>query len=83
MDKASYSQHTATQIIDFLNLILGSSAETVAVWKILSIHCVDMFNVPLAIEDIQKGYFLHALAYHCGLELDWSKVVVADAFVVN
>jgi hypothetical protein len=63
--------------------VLGSSSETATIWKVLSIHSLDYFNLHLAIDEIQKGYFVRSLMFHCGVEVDWGKISMAKAFVSN
>ena len=47
----------------------------------LSVHNLDYFNTEIAIDEVQKGYFVRAVLFHCGVEVDWGKVRIADAFV--
>ena len=58
--------------MDFFNCILGNSAETIAIWNVLSMHSLNYYNVKLQYDMVDKGLFLIALSHHCGLLLNWN-----------
>jgi hypothetical protein len=52
-----------------MNVLLGEGEDCQTLWKVLSLHTQILFGLAVQPTDINKGYFLLALAYQLGLEL--------------
>lgn len=58
--------------IDFLNLVFGSSRETLAFWEIIKTHVQEQYEMEISVlPSVTAGALLHSVLYHCGMHVKY------------